>query len=337
MNSIANFPNSQVNPKDRLHSLQQAERVFVTDGGLETTLVFHEGWELPEFAAFPLLDTPSGRLVLTKYYERYIQIAQRHKSGFILESATWRASPNWGQKIGYSNAELINMNKRAVDMLADLRLQFETEDMPMLISGCIGPADDGYQPAEQMSISAARAYHQLQARAFKEAGADMISAVTMTYPQEAIGIAMAAADVGLPCVISFTVELDGHLPIGMSLPGAICWVDEAVDIPPLYYMINCAHPDHFSHAVESKLAWTHRIGGVRANASRLSHAELDESEVLDDGNPAEFGDLYAQLIDALPNLRVIGGCCGTDHRHVEAAAHACAAGGWLRQSGTTSG
>ncbi len=329
MNSIA-----QVHLSNPMYALENGSKLFVTDGGLETTLVFHEGWELPDFAAFPLVDTPSGRMVLTKYYERYIQIAQRYQTGFVLESATWRASPRWGQKIGYSEDEVVAINKRAVSMLKELRDQYATADMPMVISGCIGPQDDGYRPSEQLSISQARAYHSVQAQALKDAGADMITAVTMTYPQEAIGIALAAADVGLPAVISFTVEVDGKLPVGMSLSGAVCWVDEVVQPQPLYYMVNCAHPDHFKNTMRTDMDWTSRIGGVRANASRMSHAELDEAEELDDGNPAEFGGLYADLAGVLPNLRVLGGCCGTDHRHVEAAASSCAAGGWVRQAGT---
>ena len=295
--------------------------LFLTDGGLETTLVFHDGYELREFAAFPLLDTPAGRERLLAYYQEYIDIAREAGTGFVLETPTWRASRRWGALLGYEEADLRRLNRQAVALMALLRDQNESAVLPMLISGCLGPQDDGYEPQQQLSAAAAEVYHRLQVEAFVEAGVDMVSAVTMTYPEEAIGIANAAAAASVPAVISFTVETDGRLPVGISLADAIERVDRQATVPPAYYMLNCAHPDHFD--LLAGAPWLERIRGVRANASRMSHAELDDSETLDDGNPQEFGELNEQLRSVLPALRVIGGCCGTDHRHVGAVAREC--------------
>lgn len=296
--------------------------LFLTDGGLETTLVFHDGYELPEFAAFPLLDTAAGRERLLTYYRAYIEIARQAGMGFVLESPTWRASARWAARLGYEAADLCRLNQKAIALMQQLKDEHQSAALPMLISGCIGPQDDGYEPQQQMDVETAERYHRPQIQTFAAAGVDMVSAVTMTYPEEAIGIANAAATAGLPAVISFTVETNGRLPVDVSLEAAIARVDREATAPPAYYMLNCAHPDHFDLAAGAP--WLERIGGVRANASRMSHAELDESEVLDDGNPEEFGTLNGQLHTLLPALRVIGGCCGTDHRHIGAVAHACA-------------
>ena len=296
------------------------KEMYLTDGGIETTLIFHNGIDLPEFAAFPLLADEAGRETLIEYYERYIQIAAQSDVGFILESPTWRASAKWAQLLGYNRDDVARFNAMAIDLLKVLKARHESPSMPMLISGCIGPQDDGYSPAERMSAKEAELYHQHQIKALVEAGADMVTAITMTYPEEAIGIVNAAKKAGVPAVIGFTVETDGRLPVGTPLPEAIEMVDSEAAGGPSYYMLNCAHPDHFDLTSN---AWLDRIGGVRANASRMSHLELDESETLDDGDPEEFGTLHADLKSKLKNLRVIGGCCGTDHRHVGCAAKLC--------------
>ena len=301
----------------------EATGMALTDGGLETTLVFHENWELPEFAAFPLLDSSSGRETLRRYYERYIGIALASKVGFVLESPTWRASQRWGSRVGYIPDEIADINRRAIRMLQELRDEFANAATPMAISGCIGPQDDGYSPSERLSEAAAFAYHTHQAQALAAAGADMITAVTMTYVEEAIGITRCAQAQGIPVVISFTVETDGRLPVGTPLGEAIEAVDAATDHGPAYYMINCAHPTHFATTLREGGDWVRRIGGLRANASRMSHEELDAAETLDDGDPKEFGCQHDELRTLLPNLKVLGGCCGTDHRHVEAMAASC--------------
>lgn len=302
---------------------QLSGELFLTDGGIETTLVFHDGFDLPLFAAFDILKQEEGIIAQRRYYGKYAAIARAHRVGLILEAPTWRSSPDWGEKLGYSEAELELANRQAIALLEDIRSEYESATSKMVISGCIGPRGDGYVAGEKMSPAEAERYHAVQIGAFADTAADMVTALTMTYAEEAIGVARAADAVGLPVVISFTVETDGRLPSGQTLGAAIAQVDIATNNTPAYYMINCAHPTHFEDALVAGQAWTLRIGGVRANASALSHAELDEAEQLDDGDPYELGRQYRQLRRSLSNLNVLGGCCGTDHRHIEEIARAC--------------
>ncbi len=300
-----------------------ADGYFLSDGGIETTLIFQDGIDLPLFAAFVLLDDDTGRAKLAEYFERHIAVARKHGLGFILESPTWRANRDWGAQLGRTEADLVRANSEAIYLMRTLRNRHESTVSPLLISGCVGPRGDGYIPGEIMTEDEARAYHSLQVDAFADAGADMVTAITMNNTPEAVGITLAAKDVDVPVVIAFTVETDGKLPTGQNLGDAIREVDAVTGGYPTYFMVNCAHPDHFEKVLHQGGDWLGRIGGVRANASRMSHAELDESEVLDDGDPVELGQDYRRLLDILPNLRVLGGCCGTDHRHVDAMGHAC--------------
>ncbi|MBX3028407.1 homocysteine S-methyltransferase family protein [bacterium] len=302
---------------------QLSERPFLTDGGIETTLIFHEALELPHFAAFHLLASAEGRAALEKYFRSYLDIARRHQTGIILESATWRASPDWAARLGYTPDGLAAASRQSVELLHRLRDEYASAQTPVVVSGCFGPRGDGYVPDTAMSAEQAADYHGPQARVFAEAGADMACAITMNYAEEAVGVARAARAAGLPAAISFTVETDGRLPTGQTLGDAIAQVDADTGRYPAYYMINCAHPTHFADALAPGAGWLDRIRGVRANASRMSHAELNEAPVLDVGNPAELGTQYAQLKQRLKGLTVMGGCCGTDTRHIEQIASAC--------------
>lgn len=300
------------------------QRLYLTDGGLETSLIFHHDMDLPEFASFVVFQSADKTEVLRNYYRRYLDIAARSGSGFVLEGATWRASRDWGAKIGYDEAALAHVNRRAVQLMQELRDEYAPSGIPIVVSGNVGPRGDGYVAGAQMTAEEATAYHRQQIRVLADAGVDLVTAMTMTYPAEAIGIVRAVAECGLPSVIGFTTETDGRLPNGATLRDAIAEVDDASDGGPAYYMINCAHTDHFSHTLAEAQSWTQRIGGIRANASRLSHAELDEAEELDDGDPTEFGLLHRQLHDRMPHISVFGGCCGTDHRHVQSVCSALA-------------
>jgi homocysteine S-methyltransferase len=295
--------------------------LLLTDGGIETTLIFDAGLDLPLFAAFTLLDTPEGTQALRDYYAPYLEVAARHDTGFVLETPTWRASPNWARQLGYADRQLDALNRAAVGLVEEIRRATESV-APLLVSGCIGPSDDGYRPSTTLTSDEAEAYHAVQIGTFASTSVDLVTAITMTYAQEAIGVVRAARAAGLPVVVSFTVETDGRLPSGQSLADAIAEVDADRSGGPDHYMINCAHPTHFAAALERGAPWTARIRGLRVNASRLSHAELDEAETLDRGDPAELGREHRELKDRLPSLAVVGGCCGTDHTHVDAIAAA---------------
>lgn len=294
------------------------ETPLLTDGGLETTLVFHHGIELNHFAAFELLNKRETLALIMAYYEKYLDLAKAYGTGFILESATWRANPDWGTKLGFSEYALIDINKLAIQQLQTLKLSYANTVNPILISGCIGPRNDGYKVTDTMDLDTAAAYHSDQIMAFKDADADMASALTINYIDEGLGIAAAARKVGLPIVLSFTVESDGNLPSGETLQEAIDTIDYVTDGYPMYYMVNCAHPVHFAHKVQETSKWKKRIKGIRANASHKSHAELDDSTTLDSGNSKDLAVWYKTLQLRLPNLQVYGGCCGTDERHIEA-------------------
>jgi len=293
----------------------QPDTLFLTDGGLETTLVFRDGIELPDFAAFPLVDSEKGRAALAAYYAAYLDLAERLGLGIVLDTPTWRANPDWGARLGYDAEQLAALNRRAVKMISEYAA--ERASLPIVLNGVIGPRGDGYVVGSTMSAAESAAYHALQVHAFADAGAQMVSAITMTYADEAIGVAMAASAAGLPAVISFTVETDGALPSGQKLGDAITHVDNATDGSPSYYMVNCAHPTHFAGIIEDGGPWTRRIQGLRANASRLSHAELDEATELDRGDIDDLARRHVDLHRVL-DLRVLGGCCGTDDEHVAA-------------------
>jgi homocysteine S-methyltransferase len=298
----------------------QSNRLFLTDGGIETSLIHDDGLELPCFAAFHLLSNVIGRAALVRYYERYIAVAASAETGFILESPTWRANPDWAERLGYSRTALAEINLAAIRLMQGLQQRHQTPRVPMLVSGCVGPRGDGYVAGDVMNPDAAESYHDGQIEVFADAGCDLVTATTMTNPPEAIGIVRAAARRGVRSVISFTVETDGCLPNGSSLEEAIAGVDEATGRGPAYYMLNCAHPRHFASALAEGGAWTARLAGLRANASCKSHAELNDAVELDRGNPTALAEEYRLLRSLLPGLRLFGGCCGTDHRHVAAMA-----------------
>ncbi len=304
-------------------SLPQMDRFFLTDAGLETDILFNKGIDLPLFSSVTLFTSDDRLDVLKAYYRDFLDLARHTGAGLVLESATWRASPDWAGPLGLSAAELDGLNRAAIDLLKELRAEYT--DVPTVISGCIGPRGDGYDPGRIMSVDEAQAYHAHQAGVLAAAGAEMLAAITMTNIPEAVGIANAAKALALPVAISFTVETDGRLPTGDALGQAIGAVDAATGDYPAYYMINCAHPTHFDGVLDAGAPWTGRIGGVRANASSLSHAELDAMTELDVGDPADLAARHRALIERFPQIRVVGGCCGTDLRHVAAIAEACLA------------
>jgi S-methylmethionine-dependent homocysteine/selenocysteine methylase len=294
---------------------QLSDATFITDGGMETTLIFHQGLELPHFASFVLLDDEDGVRTLEEYFRPYVEIAREAGVGIVLDTPTWRANTDWGEQLGYTPAALADVNRRAVRLLEELREETDGRP-PILIAGCIGPRGDGYQVDETMTAEEAERYHSPQVEVFAETAADLVSALTMTYAEETTGIVLAARAAAVPAAVSFTVETDGRLPSGQPLQEAIEQVDAETGGAAAYFMINCAHPTHFADVLEPGAPALERIRGLRANASTMSHAELDEAEELDDGDPVDLAQHYGELRQRLPNLNVVGGCCGTDHRHI---------------------
>ncbi len=305
-------------------ALPQLTRLFLTDSGLETDLIFNHGFDLPAFAAFPLLRDTAGRQRLIDYFSDHIALARDAGTGFLLESVTWRASPDWAAELDIDADELDALNRAAIAMLHELRAAHGSDRLPIVISGCVGPRGDGYVAMPGTEAEAAQAYHSVQIASLAAARPDMLSAITMTNVAEATGIVRAARSIGLPVAVSFTLETDGRLPDGTPLGAAIAAVDAATDAYTAYYMINCVHPDHFAPLFAEPVDWHLRLRGLRANASRLTHAELDVMTSLDAGDPVTLAAAYALLRTAMPHLTVLGGCCGTDCRHIAAIARACA-------------
>lgn len=285
--------------------------VALTDGGIETVLLFHEGFDLPCFASFPLLEQERGRTALRRYFEPFLDTAQEQGVPFVLDTATWRANPDWGTQLGYDLDALAAANRDAVQFANEL-----AEGRPdVTINGSLGPRGDGYVVGDQMTGEQATEYHAWQVGVLRDAGVKRITALTLSYPEEAIGVVQAAAALGVPVVAGFTVETDGRLPTGTTVADAIEQVDEATGGAAEFFMVNCAHPTHIAAGLDDAPALL-RVGGLRVNASALSHAELDEAEEIDEGDPALLARDNAALRDKLPSIQLLGGCCGTDHRHV---------------------
>ena len=288
---------------------------WVTDGGLETDLIFHRGIDLPDFASFPLLDDADGRAVLADYYRAYADVAARAGAGLLLETPTWRANADWGARLGYDAAALARINSDAVDVVREVAGDVEVAEV--LLVGAVGPRGDGYVAGDLAADDYAD-YHRPQLAAFAEAGADLATAYTLSTVAEAVGVVRAAQDVALPVGISFTVETDGRLPDGTPLGEAVGSLDASTATGAAHLLVNCAHPDHVAPGLDTSADWARRIVGLRVNSSRLSHAELDEAEELDEGDLADLARATRDLAATLPGVRIVGGCCGTDARHVAA-------------------
>lgn len=300
----------------------QSNELFMTDGGLETTMIFHKGLTLPHFASFILLNDQQGRSNLIDYFHGYLSVAEQHDCVMILDTPTWRASSDWTTLLGLDDAQAHQVNTQATALMQSI--QAGAPRTKSVISGCIGPRYDGYSAAQQMDQNQAFYYHLPQIESLYRAGVDLISALTINYEYEAVGMVRAAQTCGVPIAISFTTETNGKLPNGTSIESAIQHVDRITGYGPAYYMINCAHPIHFQQALAAGEAWTRRIRGIRLNASTKSHAELDACDTLDDGDPAELAKQVKSLKSTHQGINIIGGCCGTDTRHLAAMLNLCA-------------
>jgi S-methylmethionine-dependent homocysteine/selenocysteine methylase len=298
------------------HSLPQlSDDIFLADAGVETDLIFNHGIEIREFAAHTLLPDPKGRAALARYFEGFLSLANQQNTGFILDTVTWKAHRHWATPLGATDDELKTASEDCVRFIAELRARFSSNAKPIVLNAVIGPRGDAYKPEAVISMDSAEQYYAQQLGWFAATEVDMVTALTFNQASEAAGLARAAKKVGLPAVVSFTVETNGALPNGQNLADAIAEVDAATGGYPAYYMVNCAHPDHFGGTLLDA-PWARRIRGIRANASRRSHSELDAAPELDAGNPHELGQQYRALAERMPWLNVFGACCGADLRHV---------------------
>lgn len=285
-------------------------RTWLAWTGMEIDLIFNHGVALPEFAAFPMIDSSDGRQRLRDYYKELIQIGRDTGAGVILDTPTWMADPDRAKAVGYAAEDLPRVTRDAVALVRSF--SDEHADAAICISVQIGPQGDGYEPG-MASAKLAADYHRPQIAAAKEAGADVLSAYTLGSAAEAIGITLAAQELSIPAIVSFVGETDGKLADGTKLAAVVTQLADTAD--PLAIMVNCAHPDHIANGFDGK-DWEAKLAGIVANASRQSHEELDNAEVLDDGDPDELSGQLADLKESHPGVRVLGGCCGTDLRHL---------------------
>ncbi|WP_299367754.1 homocysteine S-methyltransferase family protein [uncultured Tateyamaria sp.] len=286
-----------------------SERYLLWEGN-GTDLIFNRGVDMPGFASFPLLANPDTRAVLAQQLTEFLRLAQDLGRPCIVGTHTWQANPARAGRLGYSRAALDDINREAALFLRETVAA--SGNNRVLCSGLVGPRDDPYADAIPMGVEEARVYHTPQIAQFQGAGLDFIGAFTLNKPKEAAGLAVAAREAGLPVVLSLVVETDGRLANGQTLDDAIAEIDRLSDTAPAYFMVNCAHPSHIAPG----LTGNPRLRGLIVNASRCSHAELDEATELDAGDPAELGREMAALLADNPHVRVFGGCCGTDLRHI---------------------
>jgi S-methylmethionine-dependent homocysteine/selenocysteine methylase len=298
--------------KYRTRLPQLGNRAFITDGGLETSLIADHGWKLPALEAFTLVDSERGRESIRAFYEPYLQMAVRYDRGFILESPTWRANPDWAGRVGYDRKMLELANRTAVSLMERLRASHENSDSPMPISGCVGPRGDGYDAEDWMSANEAQAYHTFQIDVLADTEADMITALAMTNINEAIGIVRAAQQAKMPVAVSFTIEEDGRLPSGETLKDAILAVDGATRSAPIYYMANCAHPEYFVDMLTPGETWTERVRGLRANAFDVE--AVQGRKIV---NKEEFLKMCRDLLETFRHINIVGGCRNVDHAHIK--------------------
>jgi S-methylmethionine-dependent homocysteine/selenocysteine methylase len=296
-------------------NLPQLENViFACYTGMDTDILYNRGIDLPGFASYPLLSNPEHKKIIRECYSNLVDLGREQNVGVILDSVTWSANRDRGAELGYTAADLKKYNIDAIELIANVRN--EKGDLPTVLCGQIGPRNDGYAPTELMTTKEAEDYHSEQIEVYSNTEADFVSAFTICYAEEAAGIVRAAQRYNMPVAIAFTVETDGRLPTGMSMREAIEQVDVESNGGAFYFLINCAHPDHFTGIFNDE-PWMQRLRGVVANASRCSHAELEVAEELDDGDPKELGAQVGRLREKFPHFNILGGCCGSDLRHMK--------------------
>lgn len=299
--------------RDKLPQLNGHD--VATQGGMETWLQYVDGFELQHFCFFDLLNNSKAVTALRDYHRKIIEAVIPHGFGILAEGLHYRASRDWGELLGYSREGLVEINFRGVEFYKELADEYESGDNPMPIGGVIGPRGDAYEIGKTPDAAEAEEYHSEQIQTLTDAGVDMITAATLSFVDEAIGIARAAKSAQIPIVLSFFTNSDGNLESGPTVREAIEAVDAATDSAPAYYMINCSHPLEFEPALE-EAEWTRRLGGFMPNAVASEKLSLCTLGHLEDGDPEELGHQMGSLARRFPHMTVWGGCCGTDSRHL---------------------
>lgn len=304
---------------------QRDGKLYLTEGGIETEMMYKWGFDLPHFAMFPLLDNPEAMAAMRGMYRRYLDVAAKHGMCALMGGLDYRASPDWGALLGYSPESLAQANHRSIAFLRELAREYATDIPEILVQGFIGPRGDAYQLNRTITETEAEDYHSVQLATLKEADVDLAWAFTLNNVAEAIGIARAAARIEVPLAISFTLDDNSKLKSGPSLAEAIESVDAATGGSAVFFSINCSHPFEFEPGLESG-DWIGRVRGLRPNASRMEKVALCKLGHLEEGDPVELGQLMGDLARRYPHMDIWGGCCGTGDVHLdEIAANVLAA------------
>ena len=298
----------------------QAGVLYLTEGGQETELMYKHGHELPEFAMYPLLDDRRAVSDLTDMYTRYLEVAAAHGFVALMGGLDYRASPDWASKLGISRDGLAEFQLRSIEFLRDVARPFEGQIPQVLIAGIVGPRGDAYGEDRTITADEAEEYHAVQIETLRQAGVDLVSAMTFNNVPEAVGVARSVAAAGLPLSLSFMVDPTGRLLTGPSLKDAVAAVDEQTgDARPDFYGVNCAHPVEIEPALVAG-PWLERLRSLRPNASMAEKQALCQIGHLEAGDPELLGAHLGALAQRLPNIDVWGGCCGTWDDHLAATA-----------------
>lgn len=293
---------------------------YLTEGGQETEIMYRHGHKLPDFAMYPLFARPQAMADVRDMYRRYLETAVRHGFVALMGGLDYRASPDWASKLGFDAQALADVQLRCIDLLREFAKPFEPELPDVLIVGIVGPRGDAYSLNRTITAAEAEDYHSTQLATLKRAGVDLVSAMTFNNTEEAIGVARAAAGLGLPLAISFTLDSTSRLKSGPTVRQAITTVDAATgDARPDFYGINCSHPHEFTPALEPG-DWMQRVRSFRPNAAMMEKQQLCQIGHLVDGDPQELGAQMGALARRYPHIDVWGGCCGTWDAHLDAIA-----------------
>lgn len=289
---------------------------YLTEGGVETEILYKWGYELPHFAMFPLLERSDARSVIRDMYKRYLDVTARYGLAALMGGFDYRASPDWGAKLGYSRQGLHDATIGSIEFLRELAGEYQGALSDTRIMGYVGPRGDAYLGKSRMSVEESRDYHSVQVQTLKTAKVDLITAMTFNAIDEAIGVVEACRAADIPVSISFSLDSSHHLNTGPSLKDAIAQVDAATDHYTSFFGLNCSHPYEFEPAID-ETDWMKRVRVIRPNAAKMDKISLCKLGHLEEGNPVELGQQMASVLDRFPHMDIWGGCCGTCETHLE--------------------
>jgi S-methylmethionine-dependent homocysteine/selenocysteine methylase len=295
---------------------------ILTEGAVIERLKRNPSIDLdPHILHAGLIYDDRGRSALERIYRGYIEIGIKYNLPFLVSAPTWRANPERIKASKFHHRKSLNAD--CVRFIQSLRKTYKDGSKGIYIGGLMACHGDAYRPEETLSVMDAANFHKSQAAMLAESEVDFILAATLPAVSEARGMAAALSDFKIPYILSFVIRPDGTILDGTPLHQAFDQIDAAIQHPPFFYLINCVHPSVFSHALKSEVVLSNsvlkRLWGLQANTSAKSPEELDGLSELDGSEPRSFARELLALYHTF-GIKIIGGCCGTDHHHIEAIA-----------------